>query len=191
MIRIVDYLDVQRRLTAAAFVCLYHNSGAWGFAREVQSHIVGWIGPDDPTIREAALRFARRIPEPHAANLADLFRSAWPAHLPGEAWLSPKSHWHYELHFGNRELLETLLPEFGLDPAALRERNDGSAIAFSPDDAPALRSAIQRLLTSLRGSDFQVTFPDHHTACTVHHHQQLWWQTTDPAVAAGLNRMVD
>src|SRR3954466_13760620 len=99
---VVDYAEVQRRMAAAGLVSLYHNSGAWGFPRDARVEVLGWIGPDDPTIRAVALAHVRRVPEPYAASLAGLLERAWQSHLPGEAWLSPKSHWHYELHFGNR-----------------------------------------------------------------------------------------
>lgn len=188
MPRIIDYSDVQQRLLAGGFISLYHNSGAWGFPRDATTHIAGWIGPDDPTIRDAARPFIRQVAQPHGPTLARLLEQAWLAHLPGLAWLSPKSHWHYELHFGNRELLEPLLTSLGIDPSTLRDRNTGDAIAFAPAEHDLLREAAERLLAGLRGSDFLIAFPDHPTICTLHHHQQLWWQTTNPSIAKELNR---
>jgi hypothetical protein len=101
----------------------------------------------------------------------------------------PKSHWHYELHFGNRALLEPLLRQIGIDPAALAERNNGTAIEFSPDEAELLGASVRQLLDGLVGSDFVLAFPDRKTLCTVHHHRQLWWQTADPAVLAALRAL--
>ena len=188
MPRVIDYPDVQSRLLAAGVVCLYHNSGAWGFPPDAAAHVVGWIGPDDPTIRDAARPFIRQVPQPYAPTLACMLEQTWTNHFSGEAWLCPKSHWHYELHFGNRELLEPLLTTLGIDPSTLRDRNTGDAIAFATDEPHLLRDAAERLLTGLRGSDFLLAFPDHQTVCTIHHHQQIWWQTTDPAIAEKLNR---
>jgi hypothetical protein len=178
MPKVVDYADARDRLLAGGFVSLYHNSGAFGFPRGAAWQMRGWIGPEDPTVRLEARPYIMYVPEPYAPNLADLFvRSR--RHIRGDAWLMPKSHWHFELHDGNPQLLETLLPQIGIDPAALRERNDGSAISFDVDEEEPLRHAVERLLIELRGSDFLIAFPDAAAVCTVHHHVQLWWQTTD------------
>jgi hypothetical protein len=184
MPRVVDYSIVQPRLLAGGFTCLYHHSGAFGFLKDAKA--IGWIGPDDPTIRDAARPSVRQVPEPHAPTLAGLLQQAWRLHLPGDAWLMPNSHWHYELHFGNRELLEPLLTSIGIDPAILRDRNTGDAIAFASDEHESLRQVTERLLTALRGSDFLLAFPDQQTVCTIHHHRQLWWQTTSAAIASAL-----
>jgi hypothetical protein len=169
-------------MLGGGFVSLYHNSGAFGFPRDADVKMLGWIGPEDGTIRAEMRPLVRPVPPPHAANLAEmLVRSR--RHLPGEAWLMPKSHWHFELHDGHPEFLESLLPEIGVDADLLRERNDGSAIALGSDEDQLLRRAIERLLDGMRQSDFLVAFPDAADAgtravCTVHHHKQLWWQTT-------------
>lgn len=181
MPRIVNYVDVRDRLLGGGFVSLYHNSGAFGFPRGADVRMLGWIGPDDPTIRAEMRPFTRHVPPPHAANLAALLVRAR-RHLPGEAWLMPKSHWHFELHDGHPDLLEALLPEIGIDPAVLRERNDGSAIAFAPDEEgnTTLRRVAERLIDGMRQSDFLIAFPDAdpRAVCTLHHHRQVWWQTT-------------
>jgi hypothetical protein len=181
MPRIVDYETVRDRMLAAGFVSLYHNSGAFGFPRGADVKKLGWIGPDDGTIRVEMRPFMRHVPPPHAATLARMLVAAR-RHLAGEAWLMPKSHWHFELHDGHPALLASLLPAIGIDPALLRERNDGSAIAFAPDEDDALRRAIEGLIDGARFSDFLVAFPDAaadwRAVCTVHHHQQMWWQTT-------------
>jgi hypothetical protein len=101
----------------------------------------------------------------------------------------PKSHWHYELHFGNRELLEKLLPGIGIDVKLLAERNDGSAIAFSPEEAELFESTAKQLVGSLHFSDFLIAFPGRPALCTIHHHEQLWWQTSDAELAAFLRQI--
>ena len=180
---IIDYAEVLERMTSRGFVSLYHHSGAFGFARGVEVKVAGWIGPDDPTIREDASNFVRRVAEPYASNLAASLEGIWKERLsPHDAWLMPKSHWHYELHFGNRALLETLLPEIRIDPHQLRERNDGSAIAFLLSESDRLRYATEQLLLNLNYSDFLIAWPEAATLCTVHQHQQLWWQTTSDSV---------
>jgi len=186
MPRVIDYPIVLEQLTAAGFVSLYHNAGAFGFAADAHVHAIGWVGVDDPTIRDAARGMVRKITEPYAPTLARMLEQAWLSHLPGPCWLMPKSHWHYELHFGNRELLKEVLPELGINPALLRERNDGSAIEFAAGESALLRETAERLLSGLRGSDFMIAFPRYATLCTIHHHQQLWWQTREQALAQEL-----
>ncbi len=168
---VVDYDAVYQRMTAAGFVSLYHNSGAFGFASDEGVMTIGCAAAPDLTIRAEARPLVRLVPD-----LPAVLTSVASA-LGSEAWLMPKSHWHYELHFGNRELLEKLLPTIGLDPAELRDRNNGSAIAFSPDETPLLVEAARELLAGLVQSDFLIAFPDGATLITVHHHRQLWIQT--------------
>lgn len=173
-------------MTAAGFVGLYHRAGAFGFGPEAPMQFAGWVGPDDPSIREEAKPHITRVGQPYASNLAAMLIHAWQAHLVGNLWLMPKSHWHYELHFGNRELLQPILRDIGIDPALLTDRNDGSAIEFARDERDLFRDAVRRMLEGLSGSDFLLAFIEHRTLCTIHHHQQLWWQTTDPAMLAAL-----
>ena len=182
MPRIVDYEQVRDRMLAGGFVSLYHHSGAFGFPREAEVKMLGWIGPDDGTIRAEVRPFTRPVPPPYASNLSGMLIAAL-RHLPGDVWLMPKSHWHFELHDGHPELLASLLPSVGIDAALLRERNDGSAIAFAAGENEPLRRALERLLDNMRQSDFLLAFPDAadagtHAVATVHHHRQLWWQTT-------------
>ena len=100
----------------------------------------------------------------------------------------PKSHWHFEMHFGNKDLLESLLPTIGdRSPNSLRDRNNGSAIEFITGESPLLVKTVEQLLSGLAGSDFLLAFPEASTLCTIHHHKQLWWQTTD----AGISRIAD
>ena len=158
-------------MTEAGFVSLYHNSGAFGFADPAGVETIGWITRDDPTIRPAARAMATIV-----VDVSEPFQRAASA-IAGDAWLMPKSHWHYELHFGNRQLLEDVLPTIGVDASLLRERNDGSAIEFAVGESTLLTKTIGRLLEKLAGSDFLIAWPGGQTLCTVHHHKQLWWQT--------------
>jgi hypothetical protein len=184
--QIVDYAIVTERLLGQGLVNLYHNAGAFGFAPGVTVHTLGWMGPLDPTIRDEMRPMVRQVGEPYHESLARLLTSAWQTHLPGDVWLMPKSHWHYELHFGNRELLEKLLPEIGIDASVLANRNDGSAIAFSPEESNLFESVTKQLAGGLRFSDFLIAFPGRPALCTIHHHEQLWWQTSDPTLASKL-----
>lgn len=181
MPRVIDYAVAAPHLLARGFVSLYHNSGAFGFARSAKPELLGWIGPDDGSIRAEVRPFSRGVEPPYPSNLAGMLIAAR-RHLPGEAWLMPKSHWHFELHDGHPALLSGLLPEIGIAPALLRERNDGSPVAFGADENELLRHAVERLLGGMRFSDFLIAFPDARALCTVHHHTQLWWQSIDPIV---------
>ena len=174
MPRIIDYPQVLATMQSRSFVSLYHNSGAFGFDSADGVKTLGFAEDDDPTIRPEARAALRKVDDVTAELDRIIAMSA------SDAWLMPKSHWHYELHFGNRELLESALPQIGIDPAALRERNDGSAVAFSSDEHPQLCAVIRRLLRELTGSDFLLAFADAATLVTIHHHKQLWVQTRDP-----------
>ncbi len=183
MARLIDYRVVLETLTAAGFRSLYHNAGAFGFAPEAKIHIRGWIGQADSTIRPEMLATARQMPP---AAMAKAAAGIWSSHLGSECWLMPKSHWHYELHFGNPIVLAEMLNDLGIDVATLRDRNDGSAIAFSSDEIDSFTTALARLLKELRGSDFLLVFPQRATLCTVHHHQQLWWETLEAQIASAI-----
>ncbi|MGA2231947.1 MAG: hypothetical protein ABSH22_13705 [Tepidisphaeraceae bacterium] len=176
---IVDYADVLQRMSGEGFRCNYHHSGAFGFGPGAQVLIRGWIGPDDATIRPGLLPSIRRISPPFAPHLAEALLRAWQTSLRGVAWLMPMSHWHFELHDGSRDWLPDRLEEIGVDPAALRDRADGSALQFALDESPALSTVIIALLENLKVSDFQLAFPGRPALCMIHHHTQLWWQTTD------------
>ena len=180
---IVDYPVVRQRMLDRGFVSLYHNSGAFGFGPDDSVQNLGLVTTDDPSIRESARAMMRLVTRP--AQLDAVERVC--RHIRSDAWLMPKSHWHYELHFGNSRLLEGVLQSIPIDPAVLRDRNDGSAIAFEPAAAKQLLGVVTELLPLLRGSDFMIAWPDGGTLCTIHHHGQLWWQTTDKGVAAALD----
>jgi hypothetical protein len=191
MPHIVDYALVLEKLLGRGLVSLYHNSGAFGFPRSEDVKLLGWIGPDDGSIRTDLCKRTRRVPEPHAATLAHRLVAAREI-LAGEAWLMPKSHWHFELHDGHPRLLESLLPAIGIEPSTLRDRNDGSAIAFSIDDDDLLRHTTARLLGGMRQSDFSIVFPEAASPAivTLHHHRQIWWQTIDVVLIAALDALV-
>lgn len=179
MAKIVDYPVVVETLVQAGLECLYHNSGAFGFPRNAETHSVGWIGAFDSTIRPAALPFIRSVSRPYEANLAQCARKIWQEQFRGPLWLMPKSHWHYELEFGNRQWLPSTLQQVGITAADLAHRNNGSAIEFDATEADVFAATLQEILRNLRGSDFMLAWPGRPVVCTVHHHQQLWWTSTD------------
>ena len=118
-----------------------------------------------------------------------MFVDAWQQLLPGELWLMPKSHWAYELQFGNAAWLPASLELIGIEPSKLIDRADGTAIAFESVDRASATSFLTALLTQLTGSDFQAAFPGRSTLCTVHSHQQLWWTSADAKVLEGLHSL--
>ncbi len=186
---IVDYETVLERMAAQAFVCHYYNSGAFGFAKGVRTRIVGWIGPDDPTIRAEARHLTRAIPQPYEANLAKRATRFWQEETPGIAWIMPKSHWAHDLDFGKRGWMAELLEQIAIDPRLLAQRANASAIEFAPAEGAILHEFIEQLLSRLDGSDFMLAFPGRAVLCTVHHHKQLWWMSTDERLANRLEAM--
>lgn len=191
MPQIVDYDRVVQDMQAVHLQCLYHNSGAFGFDLRMAAHHRGWIGEEDPSIRPEARVLARRVAEPYVAHLTRLAVQAWQRLLQGEVWLMPKSHWAYELQFGSQPWLGDLLGRLGVDAATLEPRADGSAIAFTMDEAGAFEQMLVQLLENLRGSDFSMAFPGRPVICTVHHHGQLWWSTADAELLEGLDSVAE
>ena len=179
---IVDYTQVVEQMTRQRLRCLYYNSGAFGFDPGIVTESVGWIGPDDPSLRPAARAIARPVPPPYETQLADRVVRAWQEHLPGKAWLMPKSHWAYELDFGSAQWMPALLENAGVDPGLLQPRTNAAAIEFSPSESPALHRVVEGLLRMLLGSDFALAFPNHPVTCTLHHHKQVWWTSSDAAL---------
>jgi hypothetical protein len=188
--RIIEYSRVVERLAAHGLVCLYYNSGAFGFPPGTATRSVGWIGLDDSTIRPAALPLTRKVNPPVEPTLARLGTQTWLRRLPGTIWVTPKSHWAYELDFGSHLWMPAALRTAGV-PAeqvtGLSERHDGAALEFLPEESPAFEPLLLALLTNLFGSDFQLSFPDWPVVCTVHHHKQLWWTTKDADIHARLD----
>jgi hypothetical protein len=192
--RIIDYNVVLQQLTDAGWTSLYHNSGAFGFSAAEKDLVrtIAWIGPPDPTIRDAARPYVRQAEAPFAESLSRAAARAWQiirSHTSAEtAWILPKSHWHYELQFGSVKWMPDLLQSIGIDASALSDRNNGSAIAFDASEGDLLQRLLQGLLENLSGSDFALMFPARPVVCSVHHHVQLWWQTTDQEIYAMLDR---
>jgi hypothetical protein len=186
----VDYNLVLATMRDAGFASLYHNSGAFGLADASSARHVGWIGPPDASIRPAALALTRHVPPPFELNLAELAAAVWQEHLPGPAWVMPKSHWAYELDHGSREWMPDLLRSIGIDPAPLTPRNDAVAIEFAPAERGPFVQLVRALLANLLGSDFALAFPGRRAICTVHHHKQLWWTSDEQPVLATLDRLV-
>ena len=187
---IIEYPFVLERLRERGLKCLYHNSGAFGFAADVPTQSFGWIGPNDESIRPLAKALTRAVSAPFEKNLADLAVRAWLEFLPGVVWVMPKSHWAYEMEFGSREWMPALIESVGIDPGMLSGRNNGSAIEFETSDACLFAEFTERLLQGLLGSDFMLVFPDHPIVCTIHSHKQLWWTTSDQAIADRLQRLL-
>jgi len=170
--------------------CLYHNSGAFGFADDVTTLARGWIGAADETIRPAARSIARIVPPPVEKTLANMAGRVWNDRLPGPIWLMPKSQWSYELQFGSHDWLPVLLRDLGVDPALLAPRNNAAALEFHLDERESLTHLVQTLLLNLLGSDFLMAFPGRPIVCTLHHPKQLWWMTTDQSLVDRLDAMV-
>ena len=186
MPQIVDYERVLQRMAAEGFRSLYHNSGAFGFARGVDFKYTGWIGPADGSIRAEARPLTRQVAPPYEANLARGAGDVWAEHLPGPAWVMPMSHWSYELDFGSRAWMPAALNAIGVDGDELITRVNGAALQFEPAERVPFESLVVQLLSNLRTSDFMLAFPGRPVLCTVHHHKQLWWQTTDASLHAAL-----
>jgi hypothetical protein len=186
---IIDYPIVLEQMRALKLRSLYYNSGAFGFPADEPTQTVGWIGPADPTIREAAIPFMRQIAEPYEQNLTALLLNAWQNSLPGRIWVMPASHWSYELDHGSRDWLPPLLEAIGVDPGLLQSRTTAAAIEFNPDESPALMHFVSRLLEMLQNSDFALAFPNRRVTCLLHHHKQLWWTTADAAIHSALTSL--
>ena len=187
---IIAYPLVLAQLESRGMRSLYHNSGAFGFAPDMTVHAVGWVGPDDPSIREAARPLARAVAPPYERNLVAGLLRAWTETSPGPVWIMPKSHWAYELEFGNTGWLPAALSCAGVDAAVLAGRNDASAIQFEPAEAGIFARLAEEILENLQGSDFAAAWPGRPVSCTLHHHKQIWWMTTDDAVLAALHAIV-
>jgi hypothetical protein len=179
---IIDYSTVLQTLDASGLRCVYPNSGAFGLPADAESHFVGWLAVDDPTIRPEMRSAVRIVPPPAARSLAESLRRIWQEHFRGPLWLMPASHWAYELQFGHADWLPALLGQHGVDPALLRSRSDGSAIEFQLDEADSLLTMVENLFERLVASDFTVAFPGKTVAALLHHHRQIWWQTSEMTI---------
>ena len=191
MAQLIDYDKTSGTLTAQGLKSLYYNSGSFGFPPGVATNTVAWIGPPDSTIRPEAAPFTRQVPAPYEDTLTRLALRAWQELLPGVLWLTPRSHWSYELDFGSREWMPGALARVGIDSTLLAPLTNGCAIEFAPDEhepfAPLLHTLLERLSGS---SDFQLSWPGRPVVCTVHHHKQLWWCTFDAALHARLDSLL-
>lgn len=187
MPNIVPYSTVTERMLSEGYRSLYHNSGAFGFAVGVETVSRGWIGPEDPSIREAARSIVRQAMPPFDESLARALTSVWRQHLAGPTWIMPRSHWSYELQFGHRDWLPEALHEIGIDPIPLTNLNNAPAIAFEPAEVEDAEFLIRQLLNRLISSDFQLAFPGHPLLCTLHTRCQLWWTTSRPELIAMLD----
>ena len=187
---IIEYDLVLEHMREHGFKCNYHNSGAFAFANPAAVQPLGWIGPDDQTIRPDARKLTRQINPPYEENLGKLCTKVWREHFPARVWAMPMSHWSYELNYGSRDWMPALIENVDLDPGLLEGRNNAAAIEFALEESPQLEYFIQRLLEMLLGSDFMLAFVGKPVLCTVHHHKQLWWQTTDAGILSTLENAV-
>jgi hypothetical protein len=188
---IIDYDIVVEHMQKQKLKCNYYNSGAFGFADPAGVKHLGWIGPDDPTIRPAARELTRPVPPPYEQSLADRLTRAWQKLLPGRVWAMPMSHWAYELSYGSRDWMPALIEHIDLDPGLLEGRNNAAAIEFGPTESHHFKHFTQRLLEMLLGSDFMLAFlaPKDPVLCTLHHHKQLWWTLKDDPTLAALDAL--
>jgi hypothetical protein len=186
---IIEYDLVTERMRTLGMRSLYYNSGAFGPLDSDATRFVGWIGPDDPSIRAEALAAAHRVPAPYEPVLAGLATRAWQQIFPGPAWIMPKSHWAYELDFGSKLWMPAALAQLGLDADTLAPRTNAPAIQFEAGESDLFQQFVKTLLENLHGSDFALAFPDHPVICTIHHHKQLWWMSTDAEMIERLSML--
>jgi hypothetical protein len=188
---IVPYDQVTAQMLAQGYKCNYYNSGAFGFAdRAAAVRHLGWVGPEDTSIRLEAIAMARQVPPPFEENLSAKLAKVTAAHFPGPVWAMPMSHWAFELDYGSREWMPAALADVGIEAAALEGLTNAAAIEFAVTEGDALRRFTRNLLTNLQASDFMLALVGRPILCTVHHHKQLWWTTTDPAVIEAVEAAV-
>jgi hypothetical protein len=186
---IVDYTRVLEEMRQQGLRSLYYNSGAFGFPDGAEAKPVGWIGPDDPTLRPEARGLALPVPPPYEQNLARLLVRAWRDLLPGAVWIMPRSHWAYELDFGSRDWMPALLEHAGIDQGLLAGRTNAAAIEFTPTETGPFAHLVEGLLRMLLGSDFALAFPGRPVTCTLHHHKQIWWSSSDPQIVLAMRQL--
>lgn len=186
---IVEYEQVLDQMRGQGLRSLYYNSGAFGFPEGIATHAVGWVGPADPSLRPAARESAVAVPPPYEPTLAQRVIRAWQDCLPGKVWLMPKSHWAYELDFGSRDWMPSLLERAGIDAGLLQPRTNAAALEFKLDEAEPFGHVVEGLLRMLLGSDFALAFPGRPVVCTIHHHKQVWWQSSDAGLIERLRGM--
>ncbi len=188
---IIKYDQVRAQAGAQGLRSLYHNSGAFGFAPNLNTYVRGWLGPADPTIRSEARSVTRPFPAPYEASLSSAVLRMWEKRLTGPLWLMPKSHWSYELQFGNHAWLGSALERIRVDPTVLAALANAAAVEFAGSETSAAGQLISQLLLHLQGSDFALAFPGHPVVCTVHHHKQVWWVTSVEGLARELDDIAE
>jgi hypothetical protein len=100
--------------------------------------------------------------------------------LPGEVWVMPTSHWHFEFHDGSRDWLADALGAAQVDPACCGIAPTAARLNLRLGNH-LLEPLLRQLLEKLTVSDFLLAFPGRPVLCLAHHHRQLWWTTTDAA----------
>jgi hypothetical protein len=177
--RIIEYSIVLEKLREQKLRCVYYNSGAFAFEDGVATQSLGWIGPEDDSIKPKMRHLVRQVSSPYEQNLAAALRRAWQEIVPGKIWVMPSSHWAFELDFGSREWMSALLESVQIDAKLLQPRTNAAAIEFDVNEADLLEKFVLRLLQMLRASDFSIAFPGRAVICSVHHHKQLWWTSAE------------
>lgn len=172
---IIDYPRVVTTLALQGLRPLYPNGGAFGFAGSTPVKYEGWVGADDPTIRAEMLPFVTRVVAPYAQKLTTKLIDHWQQNLPGQLWLMPQSHWHFELSDGAKNWLPDVLRTIGIAPDALHPKNSADAIAFDRSESEMFASIATKLLRNLQLSDFWLAFPTYPVTAILHHHGQVWW----------------
>lgn len=189
---IIDYQHVLQTARELGFKCVYYNSGAFAYPpdRVNDVRIVGWLGPEDPTIRSDLPATLVQVHPPFEAHLSEKLIRIRDRRIDGPVWVLPKSHWAFELDPVHGVWLTEALEKLGVDPGLLQNRPNAAAIEFSSQESAELGELVRQLLTHLSQSDFAILFPRHTHLVTIHHHKQLWWQTEDAALAVELAKPV-
>jgi hypothetical protein len=186
---IVDYTRVLQQMRDQGFKSLYYNSGAFGFEEGVATRSVGWVGPEDPSLKPEAREMTCPVPAPYERELSVRVVRALREMFPGKVWVMPKSHWAYELDYGSRDWLPALLEHAGVDAGLLQKRTNASAVEFSLHETEGFSHLVEGLLRMLLGSDFALAFPGYPVVCTLHHHKQVWWTSTDGSLIDALGQL--
>ncbi len=184
MASVVAYDRAMAELLSRGMVCLYFNSGSFGFEESREVVHAGWLIGDDASLTPRARDAARVIDPPETRRLAQLAGALW-RRVGGPAWLMPGSHWAYELDFATPDLAG-VLEAAGIAPREL-DVHDGRPVQFDPHEAESFEAVVSWLLDSGTTSDYRLALlgPGGVTVSgIIHHHRQLWWTT--PAPSSGL-----
>src|ERR1051325_9035643 len=113
------------------------------------TRITGWTAGEDPTIRPELRSSIHAFAPGATEKMAASASAAWSNYLPGPAWIMPLSHWAFELDFGSKAWLPTLLKSVHVEPYPLADRTDASPLEFQPGEQADLTRFLQTLLDQL------------------------------------------